>query len=166
MNMMMVNYTCSIILDNFDWSTSEVKKKLSLAVLLSDITLNKEDFALLRKYEDNDYDKLPEHILNHPTEIGEIIRTSRHYGVPMEVAQIIEQHHEMPGRKGFPNQLDHSRITLFSAVQIVSYHFIKELTMYNFDYAKLDDIITRMKAKFQHGNFSKVLKVLLHVLTD
>lgn len=164
MNMMLVNYMCSIILENFDWSSSEVKKKLSLAVLLSDITLGQEDFALLRKYEDNDYDKLPDHILNHPTEVAELIRGSRHYGVPLEVAQIVEQHHELPNRKGFPNHLDHTRITLFSAIYIVSYHFVKEVSLHNFDFTKLDLIITRMNDLFQTGNFAKVLKVLLDVL--
>ncbi len=164
LNIMLVNYICSIILEQFDWSSSEVKKKLSLAVLLSDITLSKEELAELHKYEDGDVDMLSEHVYNHPTEIANLIRNSRHYGVPMEIAQIIEQHHEMPNSAGFPNKLNHSRITLFSAIQIVSYHFVKKLIAYDFNYQKLNRIILELQKIFNSGNYSKALKVLVQVV--
>ncbi len=165
MNSMMVNYISSMILDQYDWSSSEVKKKLAVAVLLADITLTKEDIVLLRQYEDSDPSKLPEHILNHPTTIAEIIRNSVHYGVPSEVAQIIEQHHELPLKAGFPNQLDTSRVTLFSAVQIISYYFIKEISAHNFDFNRLDLVILAMNSRFNKGNYGKVMKTLLTVIT-
>lgn len=164
MNIMLVNYTTSIILEKFDWSSSEVKKKLSLAVLLADITLTKEDLVLLHQYEMTDPDQLPEHIYNHPLEIAEIIRSSRHYGVPPEVAQIIEQHHELPFQKGFPNKLDHSRVTLFSAINIVSYHFIKEVQKYDFDYNNIEVIISNLSQMFSKGNYYKILKILIDIL--
>ena len=161
---MMTSYTASIMLEQFDWTTPEIKKKISIAGILCDITLSDSDFKLIDKHS-LEPEKLPEHIYNHPKLVAEFIRTNKHLGVATDVAGIIEQHHEQPDGSGFPGKLDHKRITLFSAVYIVASDFIREIQRREFDYTKVDMITNIMSQKYGNGNFKKATRALIETLS-
>jgi HD-GYP domain-containing protein (c-di-GMP phosphodiesterase class II) len=160
---MLTSYVSALIVDKFPWKSDSVKEKGAMASLLCDIMLEKEDFAILHRYEKEGGD-LPEHIRNHPTDLAEKLRMKRDL-IPTETITIIEQHHELPDGSGFPLGTNASRINQLSAIFIVSHHFIQELFEADFDYEKRFDITAKLAKKFEAKNFEKVIDALTQVVT-
>ena len=72
----LTSYVTSMVIDKFPWKSTPVKEKAALASMLCDITLQKDDFVILRNYEKNGGD-LPEHIKNHPKEVSNLLSQNK-----------------------------------------------------------------------------------------
>lgn len=160
---MLTSYVMALVIDKFPWKSDSVKEKGAMASLLCDLLLEKEDFAILRRWEKEGGD-LPENIRNHPTELAEKLRIKRDL-IPPETVTIIEQHHELPDGKGFPHGVNATKFNQLSAIFIVSQRFIEELFEENFDYEKRFDITARLSKKFNTKSFEKAMDALTQVVT-
>lgn len=160
---MLTSYVVALVIDKFPWRSDSVKEKGAMASLLCDMMLEKEDFEALRKYE-KEGGSLPDHIRTHPTDLAEKLRLKRDL-IPPETITIIEQHHELPDGKGFPNGIVATRINQLSAIFIIGQHFIEELFDANFDYEKRFDITAKLAKRFSAKSFEKAMDALVEVVT-
>lgn len=147
-----------LMIEKFMWRSATIKEKATLASLLCDVTLKREDFDYLHTHM-NKGESLPEHILKHPMEIAAMLATKKNY-ITQETLTIIEQHHERPDGTGFPHKLNHQRITPLSAIFIVASKFMDELIASKFDYEKRVDILNNLYSAYNVGVFGKAYDAL------
>lgn len=158
---MLVSYTASTMIDNFDWSSAIIKEKCVLAILLCEITLDSDDIELMHKEKSPDH--LPEIILKHPDLTARMLK-KQNPDMPIETINIIEQHHEAPRGQGYPRGLNHLHISPLSAVTIVANEFIELLQASNFDYQKRAKIFEMLKEKYDEGHYAKAYEALVQVI--
>lgn len=162
MQTILISYLTSLVIDKFQWSSNQVKEKASLAAMLCDVTLEKDDFQAMRDYEKLGTE-LTDRLKKHPLDIAEMLRQKKEL-IPSETVTIIEQHHELPSGKGFPHGITASRFNQLSTTFIVCHSFIEQLFETNFDYSARHDIITKIRATYACKNFDKSIDALLEVV--
>jgi hypothetical protein len=161
---MLTSYVMSLVIDKFPWRSDSVKEKGALASLLCDMTLEKGDFRAVRDWERNGFQgDLPDRVKYHPHDIAEKLRQKRNL-IPSETITIIEQHHEMPDGRGFPQGENTARFNQLSAIFIVSQQFIEELFFEEFNFEKRLEIIHRLQQRYDSKSFEKALDALISVV--
>jgi hypothetical protein len=160
----LTNYIMSLVIDKFPWKSDAVKEKGSLASIMCDMTLTKEDFRVMRDWSKNGGD-LPERIRRHPADIANQLKKNRTM-VPIETITIIEQHHELPDGKGFPYGITSNRFNQLSAIFIVSQQFTELLHDSGYDYEKRLEIIKRIREVYGPSKmFEKAADALVAVIS-
>ena len=162
MHHLLLAYTLSCVIDQFPWGSSATKEKMSLAAILCDVTLSKEDFQTLKDFSD-DPDVLPEHIREHPIRVVELLQ-ERKNSVPKEVIDVIELHHELPNGKGFPRKVNHVRVSLLAALFIVTSEFVDELQKIEFDFGRRSELMHALFKKYHMGNFRKAIEAIAKLI--
>lgn len=158
----LTGYLTSMVIDTFPWKSEPVKEKAALASLLCDITLTKADFAIMKDHEKNGT-ALEDRIRNHPHDIAKILGMKKDI-IPSETITIIEQHHELPNGKGFPNAIELHRFNQLSSIFIVSQKFIEYLFEEKFDYSKRHEILKTMLQTYHGRTFDKAMAALVTVV--
>lgn len=160
----LTNYIMSLVIDKFPWKSDAVKEKGSLASIMCDMTLTKEDFKVMREWSRNGGD-LPERIRRHPADIANQLKKTRTM-VPIETITIIEQHHELPDGKGFPYGITSNRFNQLSAIFIVSQQFTEHLHDCGYNYELRLEIIKRIREKYGPSKmFEKAADALVAVIS-
>lgn len=159
---MLTSYVMSLMIDKFAWKSDLVKEKGALASLLCDVMLDKDDFNILRSWN-KPFEELPDRIRSHPVTVSDKLRIKRNV-IPAETITIIEQHHELPNGKGYPNGIGSNRFNQLSCIFIVSQQFIEALFDVNFDFEKRLEIINRLQRKYDSKAFEKALDSLVDVV--
>ena len=162
MQTILISYLTSLVIDKFPWSSNQVKEKASLAAMLCDVTLQKDDFQALKDHAKLGTE-LSDRLRKHPTEIADMLRLKKEL-IPSETVTIIEQHHELPNGKGFPHGITSSRFNQLSTTFIVCHFFIEQLFESSFDYSTRHDIINKLRATYSCKNFDKAIDALLEVV--
>lgn len=157
----LTNYVMSLTIDKFQWSSEQVKEKATLASIMCDMLLSKEDFLVLRDWEKNGGPP-PEKILKHPAEVATLLKGKR-YLIPLETITIIEQHHEAPDGSGYPHGILGSRINQLSAIFIVCQKFCELLYDSEFNFEKRTEILDQIRTKY---GISKIFDKAITALTD
>jgi len=160
-----VGYLVTMMISTFEWQTPNIKEKANIAVFLSDISLNEEDFNELEVFLKNpkrDFDLLGAKVKNHPVEIAKALLTKNL--ISKETALIIEQHHERPDETAFPKGVNYSQIGLLSAVHIVARHFMELVYENDFDESKKNHILQELKTIYDKKNFLLAFRALLKSL--
>lgn len=144
------------------WESQTTKMKLAVCALLQDITLPEESMAkansLKSEYiKGHDARDIEEYKV-HPIKAAEFAKQFTNFP---DIDYIIEAHHELPNRKGFPNRPSSSKLTQICAVFNVSQHIAAEL-----DGEKLSDIflqkVTKPMAKTHSGgHFRDIVKIAI-----
>ena len=158
----LTSYLAIRLIEQFAWSSLPVKEKASLASLLCDITLEKEDFKELKEYELSG-GALSEKLKNHPFEVTKILALKKDI-VPSETLTIIEQHHEKPDGSGFPFGIQLNRFNQLSSIFIIAQKFIEHLVHEDFDYSKRQQIIEKLQKSYNGKTFDKALSALIAVV--
>lgn len=160
-NNVLVAYTALTILEHFEWSTDQMKEKMSLATMLRDVMLEAEDFKEVKTfYQNHQHDHLSERVKNHPIHTANTLQAGRGNWIAHEVCTIIRQHHELPNGAGFPAGLTLHNITPPSAIHIVADHFIFLMIENNFDLQSKRGIFEKLEKIFPSGHFKKSLNSL------
>ncbi len=160
----LTNYIMSLVIDQFPWKSDQVKEKGSLASLLCDVSLTKEDFAVIREWRLGKA-VLPDHIKKHPSKIAEGLKRKRNL-VPLETITIIEQHHELPDGRGFPYGIQGHRFNQLASIFIISQQFAELLHESTYDYEKRFELIEVLKLKYGSSKtFEKAIEALVTVIT-
>lgn len=163
MHSSMIGFTLCCMIDCFDWKSASIKEKSHLAVMLRDITLGNEEFAVLRDCLENGKE-VPEGIRTHPVDIATMLEGESKNFVPSEVITIIRQHHEKPDGSGFPLGTHQEKITFLSALQIVANDFIELMIKFKFDFTKRHEILAILNKEYGKGNFKKAVTALVEAV--
>jgi hypothetical protein len=159
----LTSYMTSLMIDQFLWRSDAVKEKASLACMLCDVLLEKDDFALIQKWERDGEGELSEKIRTHPSRLADALRTKRNL-ITLETITIIEQHHELPNGKGFPGKIDSSRFNQLSTIFIIAQRFVERLFDDEFNYEKRLDAIHELQVKYFGKTFEKAIDALIKVV--
>lgn len=155
---LIISYITGILANKMDWSSKDIKVKLSLASLIHDITLEDSDFAKLHDLEpekiskDKDSKKY-ELYKNHIVKSAEFIKQMK--GFPPDVDNIIIQSHELANGNGMPRGLGALSISSLSALFITSHLFVNELYIRDFKEGSSVEIIKLLELSSYKGNFKK-----------
>ena len=160
--MILISYLTSLVIDKFPWTSNPVKEKASLAAMLCDVTLTKEDFQNLKDHEMS-VAELSDKVKKHPMEVADLLRLRKEL-IPSETITIIEQHHELPSGKGFPHGITSSRFNQLSSTFIVCHAFIEALFESKFDYSTRHEIVGKLREKYACKNFDKSIDALIEVV--
>lgn len=155
---MFTGYLTTCMVDTFDWGTSAIKEKITLACLLCDITLENEDFVEMKEKDDNP-DELSEKILNHPSKVVKLL-TPNAEDLSTEIMTIIAEHHEKQDGRGYPAGLGHQKINILSAILIVAYEFVEVFMDVKFDAKAIPKIMIGLGSKHNLGPFKKAFRAL------
>jgi len=161
----MVAYFSNSVCSNMDWDSEEIRKKLSYAAMLQDLTLADPELAMAVNLQTADMvnytDEQIAYYKSHPQQICELVKKNNK--IPLNVDEILLSHHEKPEGNGFPRALSSHRVTQLSAVFIVAHSFVDELYREEFDLDKVSTILARMKKRFSTGNYQKPFDGLMNV---
>lgn len=150
-------YLCQSI----GWDSITTKKKLSIASLLQDYNLPDEALSKINNMGDPRLASYNEatikKFVEHPTIVAEI---SRQFTMFPEIDFIVENHHELPNRKGFPNQPGISKLTAINAVFNVSQYVAAEIDGHEYNLEYNTKVLNSMNRDFNSGSFKEPLKLL------
>lgn len=153
--------TATSIVNRMGWDSVTTMTKLCVASILMDFTLTEEEMTHINSHLSPELDKFSEEdiesFLQHPLKAAEI---AQQFTIFPDVDYLIENHHETPNRKGFPNRPNHSKLTVLSAVFNVSQYIAAEI---DGKPIKKDLLLKSMKSiskDYYHGNFRDTLKTL------
>ncbi len=103
------------------WESEMTTKKLVVCAALQDITLPDESMNKITSLDSDQLSDYPpkeqDQFRDHPITAAEIARQLTNYP---DIDFIIEAHHEMPCRNGFPNRPSASKLTQMNAVFNIS----------------------------------------------
>ncbi|WP_127718101.1 HD-GYP domain-containing protein [Halobacteriovorax sp. HLS] len=161
----MMAYFSNSICSHMDWDSEEIRKKLSYAAILQDLTVSDAKIAYdvnLQTAEMINYSVEEIEIYKkHPETIAKLIANNDK--IPLNVDEIVLCHHERPEGTGFPRGLSHHRVSQLTAVFIVAHVFVDELYRCEFELDKITEILERMKVSYDFGNYKKPFQGLVNV---
>jgi len=143
------------------WESNTTKKKLAICSLLQDITLSEDSLSKINSQSSEHFKglspEMQEAYNNHPISAADYSKQFTQYS---DIDYIIESHHELPNRKGFPNRPAATKLTqicaVFNIAQYVAAAIDGEQITDNF----LSKIHKSMSRDFNIGVFKEVMKVL------
>ena len=151
-------YLAAAVAKKLLWESETTKKKLSMCSILHDVTLpdegmskiNSETSPLLKEYS-AEQQRL---FLQHPISAAEYAKQFISYP---DIDYIIESHHELLSRKGFPNKPSTSKLTKVCAVFNIAQFVAAELdgTVVNPD--ALNKVIKTMSRDYNKGVFKEIM---------
>lgn len=158
---LLINITTGIS-KQMDWGSEQTLEKFILASYLHDLSLG--DNTKLAKISTKEEIEKAEDLTNEERKLVELhsiasktlIENKRE--IPQDVHTIIEQHHELPNGRGFPNGLDHKRITPLSSIFIVS-HLLTDYILSDPNWSA-DKFVMKYKTLQKGPHFRKVFKCL------
>ena len=99
--------------------------------------------------------------IQHPLKAAEI---AQQFTMFPDIDYLIENHHETPNRKGFPNQPSHTKLTALCSVFNASQFVAAELDGEGINNQLIAKTIRAMSRDYFHGNFKDTLKAVKEVL--
>ena len=163
-------HVACMTLDQFSWSNTQMKEKVSIAAMLCDITLEPGDFVEKRKKASNPL-ALSSHIHSHPTDAVKIM-TSNSFFASSEILEIVKLHHEGPEGKGYPAGIRFGGMKILPAIFIVSNYFVECLLSEDKSLfenpqmakTKINKTLDDAKQIYKRGNFLKAVDGLYKAL--
>jgi hypothetical protein len=160
-------YICQALLENIEWGSDMAKKKLGLASLLHDVAITNTDLLNIVNITDPAFEKLSEEdkqeFKEHPQKAGEM---TDYFSSFQDVYYIVSEHHELPGKKGFPQGLSSFEITALSCVFVVANHLVTEIVQGKVGKKEIRIILKKLMGVFNEGNFKDPGKALGKILKD
>ncbi len=158
-------YICAAIAKKLRWESETTKMKLTICSLLQDITLPEEEMTKINSGTSPELKKYSEEevklYLNHPMSASEYAKQFSTYA---DIDYIIENHHELPNRKGFPNKPSSSRLTQICAVFNTAQYIAASIDGQTIDNNYLSKVLKTMSRDYNHGVFKEVLNITKDIL--
>lgn len=147
------------------WGNNQTMEKLSMAALLHDVALPKNNLARVHSLKQAKEMELEEKeieiIKNHPGEAAKLI--SEGENIFADVDTIVLQHHELPDQSGFPRGLGALSISPLSCIFIIASELTERIFGQPAGKVDMEAIKEEFKEKFNKGNFKKPLEAMLKV---
>lgn len=142
-------------------------EKLAMAALFQDFGLDEPKLLRITSMNSDEYKVLSKNeknlIKEHPQKAIELLDKS--IDLPVDVKNIISQHHERPGEEGFPRGLGASAITPLSCIFILSHELSNKILSEDSIESNLDLIRANFESRYNTGNFKKVFDSFSSVFT-
>lgn len=160
-----LSFICCKMATLLGWESDSTFYKISLAAILHDLPLGRDELAALQTRDEVMKSGLSEtekvHVLKHPIDAARLAATVEE--TASDVGFILEQHHERQDGGGFPAMLDHKDISPISALFIISHDIVN--TMFksppqNFDIQNFLDDRDEQQC-YTRGNYGKVFRALM-----
>ncbi|MBT3236691.1 MAG: hypothetical protein HN353_12115 [Bdellovibrionales bacterium] len=159
------NYLCQVILANIEWSSDMAKKKLGLASILHDVAITNPKLLTILSLHDPEFEQLSQEdqteFKEHPSKAGAM---TDYFSGFQDAYYIVSEHHELPGKKGFPQGLSSFEITALSCVFVVANHLVIELLQQKITKNEIRTILKRLMGIYAEGNFKDPGKALGKIL--
>jgi response regulator RpfG family c-di-GMP phosphodiesterase len=153
---LLISYVASAICHHMQWNTPATLEKISLAAIFHDSKLS-DNLVEIHLRGGNDFSDLEDSeeklYKDHP--IITAAELDKDESLPQGVAQIVEQHHEMPDGSGFPKKLQAQAITPMSSIFILAEAFVTELGSRDLTPEIFEEIETKFEELYKKGNFRK-----------
>jgi hypothetical protein len=137
-----------------NWESRTTKLKMIACSILQDYSLPVESLTKINYPEDRrleDYtDEERSQYYQHPINAAILARQFSQY---TDIDYILEVHHEMPNKRGFPNQIVQSRFTTICCLFNVAQFLASSLDGAKVDQDYLDKVVREMKRDLSGGNF-------------
>jgi hypothetical protein len=149
--------TTTYILSKYNIITSDQILKVTTALTLEDILLNKDEIKNSR----NNPKKLPEKILNHPVKILDHLPKHRDFQSDI-IYNLLKYHHEKPDGSGYPFKIKFHRFDVFLATRYIAERYVDLLIESNFKTNKLPEIVEKINneiLQYKTTNFKKALEL-------
>lgn len=160
-----VSVLACAISDGLEWKTDYTLKKVVMASLLHDISIENCHLAYLRGNIDDAFSELTsneqELYLNHPQDACKLLKDFPE--LPSNVDSIILEHHERPNGEGFPRKLNSFNITPLSCVLIIAEEFYHLLYQNGFTVESRNMALKELGKYFSQGNFKSPLNSLVNL---
>lgn len=162
---LLTGFISAYLCKQMGWDSITTKKKLAIVSLLQDYNLPDETLSKINLMSDPRLTSFSEgHIkkfIEHPMQVAEI---ARQFTMFPEIDFIIENHHELPNRKGFPNQPVQSKLTAINAVFNLSQYMAAEIDGYEYSPELNNKVLRSMNRDFNSGQFKDPLKLLKKII--
>lgn len=162
---LLTGFLSSYICHHMGWDSMTTKKKLAIASILQDYNLTDESLSKINQMSDPRLTSFNEAsikiLLEHPVTVGEV---ARQFTMFPEIDFLIESHHELPNRKGFPMQPPLTKLTAINAVFNTSQYVAAEIDGLQYSAELNHKILRSMNRDFNVGNFKEPLKILKNIL--
>lgn len=159
----LLSYISCEICSKLDWDSEETRSKLIYASLLKDIKVTNADLAMAVDLQSSDLLKFDAEEIakykKHPLEAAKMISEAKTF--PLNIEDLVLQHHENPEGTGFPRNLDANRVNQLSATFIVAHNFVNELYREDFNRKEIINILSRMKKRFGVGSYKAPVMALI-----
>ncbi len=159
----MLSYMACEICTHLDWDSEETRNKLIYASLLKDIKVGNADLAMAVDLQSSELLKFSEEEIakykKHPLEAAQMIAEAKAF--PLNIEDLVAQHHENPEGTGFPRKLEANRVNQLSATFIVAHNFVNELYREDFNKKEIINILSRMKKRFSVGPYKAPVMALI-----
>ena len=147
------------------WDSDSTKNKLIAAAVLQDIALPEDSMSkinTLSEFKKHDFneDEL-EKFINHPTVAANFANQFISYP---DIDHLIENHHELSQRKGFPNRPSSSRFTQMIALFNTAQYVAGEIDGQKFDHALFSLIHKSITKDYTSAIFREMQKYLKDIL--
>ncbi|MDD0852788.1 hypothetical protein HBN50_06760 [Halobacteriovorax sp. GB3] len=157
---LLTRVTCSLA-HLMDWSHESTLEKLIFVSYMHDITLVEhphlakiQTLAEYKEIEGTLSDEEKRLFIKHPEDIRKIIEELEE--APVDADKIIYQHHELPEKDGFPNQLGHQRILPLASLFIIAHDLV--VYIINHEDWTMKGYLKEAKEKYIGSNFTKILR--------
>lgn len=159
-------YTSTSIIAELGWKGDLTQQKLGVASIFYDSLVTNEEFLKYASVEDmecqNNFSEDDiEEFKNHPSRAAELVRLSQ--GLP-ECDFIIQQHHERPDGRGYPQGIPSHQISGVVAIFILSSEFSQQLAHFGISKKSLKMVTDDFYLRYNAGNFKEPLKLLTQML--
>jgi len=157
-------YFSNSLIQRLEWNTSELRKKIAIASLFQNISLQSEELAQIHSTIDDSFEECSlqdqKIVIEHPRLSSEILEAKEFFD--SDVLNLILNHHESPYGNGFPRSIDSTLLSPIDGVIILSSHLAKEVLL---NHSKeLTVMVQDFNEIYNKGNFKKIYRALLQVL--
>jgi response regulator RpfG family c-di-GMP phosphodiesterase len=146
----------------------EVLEKLTFAGVLHDLPLSSSKLSMVLDIPSDRYDNLDamerEAIQKHPTDAYKLFEQIE--DIPQDVGQILKDHHERGDGKGFPRGLTGDRISMLSAMFILTLRFSDALFFNEPNKENFVKIIEGLEGTCSQGNFKKPYEAFKEIINQ
>jgi len=158
---LLTSFFALIIAKKMGWDSDLTKRKLVFAALLHDHTLPVEEMSKINSANDpklSEYSEQQiEDFLAHPLKSSEVAKQFSGYS---DIDFVIENHHETPNRKGFPNKPSHTKLTSLCSVFNIAQFIAAEVDGFPLERKVLQNSIRLLQRDYNSGNFKDPIKYI------
>lgn len=159
----LTSYFCIHIAHEMGWETKEANFRFCMASFLHDLVLENDELAKIESLEEDAFKNLSpedkEIFESHPMKCAEFVDDLDFE--PIDLKEVIEQHHEKPDGTGFPKGYKAKQINKYACAFIVAHDFASLLIRKGELNKEFSEEIARLTKKYQVSKFKEPLAAII-----
>ena len=155
----LVLYICEMLIKSLKWNSEVTRKQLGLASIIHDCFIRHEELTGIGRIGDAEYKKLSvemkKEFLQHP---GKAAALAEQFAGFSNVEFLVEEHHELPDGKGFPDKKKSNKISGVSGAFIVAVNFVHEMAVNGVSQKSINQTMHYFNKNYSVGFFKQILQ--------